>query len=167
MIHFWDLAQGKELSSHKAHVYSVTALAFSPDGKRLASGGNDSTIRFWNVPQGTEYSPLGIKPVDVSWTGFLSDGNTLISTGGDQFIFWEATTGKLIRALDRPNERSLSGLSPDTKTLTTWNRRDYAIRLWDIASGKEIRRFAQEGISYSAFSPNARMLKLRSRNSGM
>jgi len=84
--------------------------------------------------------------------------NTLISTGGDQFIFWEATTGKLIRALDRPNERSLSGLSPDTKTLTTWNRRDYAIRLWDIASGKEIRRFAQEGISYSAFSPNARML---------
>src|SRR5438105_4834450 len=47
-----DVATGKELRAFKGHTEAVTAVAFAPDGKRLASGGKDNTILLWDMPTG-------------------------------------------------------------------------------------------------------------------
>src|SRR5438874_1155053 len=56
---FWDPATGKETGRLNGHSGAVYALAFTADGKTLASGGEDKTIRLWDVPAGKQAGVLG------------------------------------------------------------------------------------------------------------
>ena len=49
-VEFWDVATGTLKKSLTGHSKSVTAVAFSPDGKTLVSGSDDMTVKLWNVP---------------------------------------------------------------------------------------------------------------------
>jgi WD40 repeat protein len=49
-MRLWDVATGKELACYKGHSMGVTAVAFSPDGKRASSGSHDTTVRLWALP---------------------------------------------------------------------------------------------------------------------
>jgi WD40 repeat protein len=51
-VHFWDLQSGKLLGTAKGHSGEVVTIAFSPDGKRLASASRDKTVKLWEVPAG-------------------------------------------------------------------------------------------------------------------
>jgi hypothetical protein len=55
-IKLWDVASGHELRTLKGHSWTVEAVAFSPDGRTLASGDWDQTIKLWGVPSGEEVS---------------------------------------------------------------------------------------------------------------
>jgi WD40 repeat protein len=50
MIEFWDFVVGRRLGAWKGHSGSVLSLAYSPDGRSIASGGNDAAVRVWAVP---------------------------------------------------------------------------------------------------------------------
>ncbi len=50
MIHLWNLETGKKQHTFSGHKWTVNTLAFSPDGKTLASGSDDGTILLWGVP---------------------------------------------------------------------------------------------------------------------
>jgi len=54
MIRLWDVASGKKLAILNGHTDLVRSLAFSPDGKLLASGSSDGTVKLWNVKVGIE-----------------------------------------------------------------------------------------------------------------
>jgi WD40 repeat protein len=49
-IEFWDVSLNRRLSVWRGHTGAVVTLAFSPNGRTLASGGNDATVRVWEVP---------------------------------------------------------------------------------------------------------------------
>jgi WD40 repeat protein len=51
-VKLWDVASGTSVNTLKGHVRDVTAVAFSPDGKTLASGSRDKTIKLWDVAPG-------------------------------------------------------------------------------------------------------------------
>ena len=53
-----DAAAGKALATLQEHTFSVHCVAFSPDGKTLASGSNDGTIKLWDVATGKEQATL-------------------------------------------------------------------------------------------------------------
>jgi WD40 repeat protein len=125
------------------HADSVWSVAFSPDGKTLASGSRDETIRLWDVKTGKERATLVVEPVDV-YTGavwsmaYSPDGETLATISEDKTVrLWDVKTGKERATLKLPTEQEWSlGFSPDGKTLAT-NGKDVTVRLWDVKTGKE------------------------------
>jgi WD40 repeat protein len=89
-----DAGTGKVLFKLAGHTGKVTALAFSPDGKTLASGGADKAVRFWDVASGKEIRRLEGKDTITSLT-YAKDGKTLTAKEGDKVKrTWDVATGK-------------------------------------------------------------------------
>jgi WD40 repeat protein len=71
----------------------VWCLAFSPDGKLLASGSSDRTIKLWDVATGKERATLRGHAGEVSSVCFSPDGKVLASGGDDRTIkLWDVAT---------------------------------------------------------------------------
>jgi WD40 repeat protein len=92
-----DKASGKEIRAFKGHVGAATAATFSPDGKRLATGGNDKTVCMWDMATGKLLFKFrgneGV--VDLR---FAPDGKTLTVTDqGKNKISLDAATGKRLQ----------------------------------------------------------------------
>ena len=147
------------LGGHPDFVYSV---AFSPDGKTLASGSGDNTIKLWDVPTGKEQATLKGHTGWVTSVAFSPDGKTLASGSWDKTIkLWDVATGKELATLQGHTSFVLSvAFSPDGKTLASASG-DKTIKLWDVADGQGDRppsRDTRTGFSCVAFSPDGKTL---------
>jgi WD40 repeat protein len=134
-ILLWDTAtrtqRGEPLAGHTDWVNS---LAFSPDGKTLASGSDDATVMLWDVASG---EPIG-QPLEghtgwVSSVAFSPDGKTLASAGDGNVILWDPASGEMLGELSGHTKtvRALA-FSPDGATLAS-GAADGTIILWDVA----------------------------------
>lgn len=115
----------------------VIAVAFSPDGKLLASCGRDNVVRVWDPEAGKALRVLAGHAGAVYAVAFSPDGRTLASGGDDGTArLWDAETGRELKQL-RGHLRGVTGVafSPDGKLLATGGF-DGTARVWDLASGK-------------------------------
>ncbi|MGD0813603.1 MAG: serine/threonine-protein kinase [Verrucomicrobiota bacterium] len=135
-IRIMDLHDGKQLWSAVASRLFVTALAFSPDGKTLASaaGFAESDIRLWDVATGIE---IGRLKGHKSWVGSLAfwpDGKALASCSADQTMrIWDLASRKCLDVMQGHRlEVWRLALLPDGKTLVS-GCKDGTVCLWDAA----------------------------------
>jgi WD40 repeat protein len=146
-------------------VYSVT---FSPDGKTLASGGEDKIIKLWDVATGRKLKRLTGHTGEVRAVAFSPDGRMLASGGIDKTIkLWNVDSGQELRSLaGHPDGARSVAFSPDGRTLASGGM-DKSVTFWDVETGHELRSLASDTVPFEsvAFSPDGR--KLASGNGSM
>ena len=144
----WDVATGGRLHHFEGHQGPVMCLAFSPDGKRLASGGSeDGTLLVWEVATAKLLHRCSSQGPGVVCLVYSPDGKK-IATGegtngrGDlecQIRVWDAATGRLVREFfGHLNSVQNLAYSPNGRLLAS-SGSDARVRLWDEASGKQLR----------------------------
>jgi WD40 repeat protein len=155
----WDVATGHELKTFKGHSNIVFSVAFSPDGKTLASGSVDNTIKIWEVSSGQELKTLKGHLDTVFSVAFSPNGMTLASGSFDRTIkLWDAATGQEMKTLKGHSHFVLSvAFSPDGKTLASGSHDD-AIKIWDVSSGQELKTLKgnTDPVRSVAFSPDGK-----------
>ncbi|MGD0680619.1 MAG: serine/threonine-protein kinase, partial [Terracidiphilus sp.] len=149
------------LRTLKGHSYEVNSVTFSPDGRTLASGSYDRTIKLWDTASGQMLRTLQGHGGDVSSVAFSPDGRTLASGHDDTTVkLWDMASGQLLRTL-HGHSYSVSSVafSPDGRTLASGST-DFTIKFWDAASGQLLRTIkSQSSMSDTiAFSPDGRTL---------
>lgn len=151
---------GRPQSLPGGHKPAVVAVAFSPDGRTVATADAEGTIRLWTSTGQALGKPL-IQDARIRALGFSPDSRTLASAGNDDTArLWDVETGRPRSAPLRHDGhvRTLS-FSPNGKMLATGSD-DYTARIWDANTGKPIGDALRhrDSIRAIAFSPDSRLV---------
>lgn len=138
---------GTTLYTYRGHASRVNAVAWAPDGQRVASGSQlDSTVQVWDALTGANvvthrvYEDSG---ATVTWAPDgkrIASGDSKVHFGLDFVDIWDASSGQSIKTFQAhtrsPAPGPVNGLSwsPDGKYLAAANQ-DYTVRVWEIATG--------------------------------
>jgi RNA polymerase sigma factor (sigma-70 family) len=147
------------------HQKPVSCVVYSPDGKLIATAGDEAIIRVWDAATGEHIRTLqGHKPVDfynnhMLRVAFSPDSKLLVSAGMDKAVrLWDVADGKEIRQLGKHKSGVLCAVfAPDGKQVLTGGFEE-PIRLWDVATGSEVRRFPKRSdyAARIAFAPDGK-----------
>jgi WD40 repeat protein len=91
-VHVWDVQTGQELLAFKGHTRVISSMAFSPDGKRLASASGDETLKVWDAQTGQELLTFKGHGGLTASVAFSPDGKRLASNNPNfTLTIWDAT----------------------------------------------------------------------------
>jgi WD40 repeat protein len=163
-------------SSNAGALNDILSLAFSPDGKLLASSALDGTIKIWDVSKGALLKTL---QSGASSLTFSPDGGFLAGSDGDKIKLWRTKDWQLTKILQRQDVKSNSPIafSPDGKLMVAggggweeikpnnWVIIGGGIKVWDIRKGHLLKIVSSDTIIEAvSFSPNGKILAVGSRN---
>jgi WD40 repeat protein len=159
-VRLWDVTTRKQRALLKGHRADVIGLAFSGDGKAVASADSSGALLLWDPPSGKQRlalrGPQSYGQMDVAFSG---DGKRLGAAAAVEAKVWEAATGKELSSFKRPWTRSvLAAFSPDLRLLASANHQD--VDLFDVRTGKESNSLLDHrgSVSGLAFSGDGRTL---------
>ncbi|OQA13313.1 MAG: translocation protein TolB [bacterium ADurb.Bin363] len=151
-----ELADNVEcMKTFIGHSDYVTSVSYSPDGKYVASGSWDKTVKIWEVSSGKCIRSLEGHSDYVTSVSYSPDGKYVASGGADETVkVWEISSGKCIKNLIGHSYMITNvSYSPDGKYVASGNV-DETVKVWEISSGKCIKTLTEQsewvsGISYS------------------
>ncbi|MCI0460788.1 MAG: hypothetical protein L0Z62_27885, partial [Gemmataceae bacterium] len=160
-VKVWDAASGYELATLRGHTERLHSVAFSPEGRRLASAGVDGTVRVWDVTSSRELKWFLAHPEGIWGVAFSPDGTCLASAGTDGTVkIWDVTSGRELLTLKGHTDTVYGvAFNPDGQRLASGSD-DRTVKVWDVASGQELRTLKghKYGVWSVAFSPDGQHL---------
>lgn len=145
----------------KGHEHGVRALAFSTDGKTLATGSNDTTTLLWEVQAGRVKASLTDQGGSVLALAFSPDGQTLAVGSADHNVrLWNLASSRMLVVLSGHTDRVTSlAFSPDGQTLGSGSY-DGTVRFWDLANNRcaAVLQEHRRGVLTLGFSPDGKIL---------
>jgi serine/threonine protein kinase/WD40 repeat protein len=142
LVELWDPHAGQRLGEFKGHTANAVAVAFSPDGRWLATGAGDETIRLWDVTTQRELRVLRGHQLPPPCVAFSPDGRLLASGGNDgSVLLWD------VAALAAPAPPVITNLAPplvfstDGRSLAS-GLRSGGMGIWEIASRRLVRAWS-------------------------
>jgi WD40 repeat protein len=179
VIHLWDTATGRRAGSLQGGAARVSWLAFAPTGRALVTFGPDRTLRRWDTATGKELSRPPGHQGPVTSVAFSADGKLLASTSADGTArVWAPRTGREVHRFQVGQGATCGAAFLRGNLLLTrhhpaapseaWGpEADGAltrVRLWDLGTGQEYRRFDAHKVypGPAAFSADNRVLALSS-----
>ena len=166
--YLWDLCRGNQSATLTGHTWIVTCTAFSPDGKRLATGSMDGTARIWDAATHTNIATLKVSDHAAWSVAFTPDGKALMTADTEGVQFWNADSWQVITNF--PGK--LAALSRDGTLLATADSSPFAwepagaVTLWDWRTGQRLRRFDLPGRAL-ALSPDGSRLAVAGEKTGI
>lgn len=168
-LHLWDVASGTHKAEFLGHLSVIFSVAFSPDGKTLASGG-EGKLYLWDTDSGTRKLSITGHTDGIYSIAFSPNSKTLASGSSEQIHLWDIATSTHEATLFVGDWATNAGLafSPDGNTLVSASGFIY---LWDVkrrTHSTTIRRYGETGyVRYRsiAFSPDGRFLARSAGNS--
>jgi WD40 repeat protein len=157
----YDLKTGKVLTSIKGHSDAILAVAFSPDGTKLATASSDGTAKVWTL-DGKELFTLKGHAEAVVSVAFSPNGKYIATGGNDKdktVKLWDADNGKEIKTLKGPTRAVSSVVFTGDSSQLAGGSMDGNITIWEVPEGKEVAVLkADEGVLSVAFSPDGKKL---------
>jgi WD40 repeat protein/serine/threonine protein kinase len=153
----------RTLRGHSGWVWSV---AFSPDGKQIASGAWDGTLKLWDTATGKAIHTMQGDPNWVMGVAFSPDGKRLVSGGFYSGVLkvWDVATGReLLNVRGHRGFVNCVAFSPDGKRIASGSR-DQTAKVWDSTNGKELLSLGPYGdeVMSMAFSPDGKRIAVGS-----
>jgi WD40 repeat protein/serine/threonine protein kinase len=170
---YWNRVLSDQGVTFAGHEQEVTCFAFSPDGKRIASGSADKTIRIWDSEKANQLRVLTGLEGDLTSIAFSPDGNRLVSGSlAGELKIWDLETGRVeVKLGEHPFAIETIAFSPDG-TCVASKSSDELLKVWNVESLQEV--FSTPGkyikpqnylytsdpveVSNIAFSPNGKLI---------
>ena len=146
---------------------NVRSIAFTSDGKLLATGDSDGVVRLWEASSGKELLTCKEHTNVVESVAFSPSGNILASGSYDKTIrLWDVNTGECLQVLQGHTESVMSVTFSPSGNILASGSFDCTIRLWDIPTGKclKILQGHTKAVLSVAFNPAGDMLATGSGN---
>ncbi len=151
----WDLKDPTPVHTLAGHERGITTAALFPDGRRLATGAYDGSVRVWDVEQGKQLRQFG----HGSWVKGLAaspDGRYILSSGSDGKAaarLWDADTGAAVRTFPAPKGleegaclvSARADFFPGGRRVATAGWTDGSVSVWDVGGGREVKRLTPPG----------------------
>ncbi len=167
-VKIWDTTSGQNtlVISDASSRIGVYAVAFSADGKLLATG-SDMAARIWDATTGKELHNLSDNLGQVFSVAFSPDGQYLATTSAENLAkLWDVKTGKLIHTLGGQTELAWKvAFSPDGKLLATASS-NRSVNIWDVQTGRPLTDLSghTDSVYDVAFSPDGKLIATASED---
>ena len=157
IIYLWDINNQELINTFIGHDLRVNALAFSPDGKTLASGSNDRTIRLWDISSGKQLQILVGHSDNVSNVAFSPDGKSLFSSGGGGINKWNVENGRRESNIAKEFDYvKCFAIHPTGRILAIEVQNK--IKIWNLITNQTVQNLDFNCPISVTFSPNGKLL---------
>ncbi|MYB02249.1 T9SS type A sorting domain-containing protein, partial [Candidatus Poribacteria bacterium] len=179
-IKLWNTMTNENVATLEGHGDDVISIAFSPDGKTLASGAWDGIVKLWDVATKENIATFGghITAILEGWfsgfhtpVSFSPDGTRLAFGAGISIKLWDVTANENVAILEGHEDGVISiAFSPDGTLLASTGRGSFEreVKLWDVATKENTITLEMDwgaGVATVAFSPDGTTLAFGTEHS--